>query len=340
MSEIKSFSDYTSKYNSNVDYSALFGGTSDSSSVGNTNMLSDYAAIKNGSYGKLMKAYYAKQDAEKLSGKGDTSQKLALMKTSADSLKKSADALNDASLWEKKKIKKKDVKTGEETEVEDYDWDAIAKKVKSFIDDYNDVVKEAGESNTKDVLRNASWMTGMTDKTSHLLSKIGITIGKGNKLELDKDELKMKNRKADTLEEISEKLEMFHNYENEIAAANQEYNNSQMFHVMDEAERTWRKKIAEAAERNKPKTEEERKEEMVDEALGTEENKGMMSEIMDELSETTEEMTEQMTEKTVENMEELPDEVLQEQLATDSLEAAEMVQTDTIKRYVPIDIRV
>jgi len=34
-------------------------------------------------------------------------------------------------------------------------------------------------------------------------------------------------------------------------------------------------------------------------------------------------MTEQMTEKTVENMEELPDEVLQEQLATDSLEAAE-----------------
>ena len=79
MSEIKSFSDYTSKYNSNVDFSALFSGTSDSSSVGNTNMLSDYAAIKNGSYGKLMKAYYAKQDAEKLSGKGDTSQKLTLM---------------------------------------------------------------------------------------------------------------------------------------------------------------------------------------------------------------------------------------------------------------------
>ena len=61
MSEIKSFSDYTSKYNSNVDFSALFSGTSDSSSVGNTNMLSDYAAIKNGSYGKLMKAYYSKQ---------------------------------------------------------------------------------------------------------------------------------------------------------------------------------------------------------------------------------------------------------------------------------------
>ena len=148
----------------------------------------------------------------------------------------------------------------------------------------------------------------------------------------------LKSRKADTLEEEG-LIVTVHGKGSFIAAANQEYNNSQMFHVMDEAEE-YGEKIAEAAERNKPKTEEERKEEMVDEALGTEENKGMMSEIMDELSETTEEMTEQMTEKTVENMEELPDEVLQEQLATDSLEAAEMVQTDTIKRYVPIDIRV
>ena len=88
------------------------------------------------------------------------------------------------------KAKKKDEKTGEEIEVEDYDWDKITKAVKSFVEDYNDVVKEAGESNTKDVLRNASWMTGMTDKNSNMLAKIGITIGKGNKLELDEDALK------------------------------------------------------------------------------------------------------------------------------------------------------
>ena len=98
--------------------------------------------------------------------------------------------MNDSSLWEKKKIKKKDEKTGEEIEAEDYDWDKITKAVKSFVEDYNDVVKKAGESNTKDVLRNASWMTGMTDKNSNMLAKIGITIGKGNKLELDEDALK------------------------------------------------------------------------------------------------------------------------------------------------------
>mgnify|MGYP003391490381 CR=1 FL=1 len=121
MSEINSFSDYASKYNTNVDYSFLFGGTPAPSASGSFS-LSDYAAIKNGSYGKLLKAYYAKQDAEKVASGGETVQKATMMKTGADALKKSADALNNDELWEKKKIKKKDEKTGEEIEVEDYDW--------------------------------------------------------------------------------------------------------------------------------------------------------------------------------------------------------------------------
>jgi len=194
MSEINSFSDYTGKYNTNFNYSALFDGgvPSMESGVGSIN-LSDYAMIKNGSYGKLMKAYCAKQDADKLSQTGDTSKKLTLMRSSADSLKKSADALNNDALWEKKKIKKKDEATGEETEVEDYDWNAITKAVKSFIDDYNSVVEETGSSDTKNVLRNAVWMTNMTDQAENLLSKVGITVGKGNKLELDEDALKKSN---------------------------------------------------------------------------------------------------------------------------------------------------
>lgn len=190
MSEIKSFNDYASKYNTNMDYSVLFGGTTGAETSGTSFSLSDYASIKNGSYGKLLKAYYAKQDAEKLADRGDSSQKLTMMKTGADSLKKSADALDNASLWEKKKVTKKDEATGEEIEVEDYDWDTITKSVKSFIEDYNGVVEDAGASDTKDVLRNAAWMTNMTDKNSSMLAKVGITIGKGNKLKLDEETLK------------------------------------------------------------------------------------------------------------------------------------------------------
>ena len=185
------FNDYVNymNYDSGYDVSALLGGTSNAAG----NIISDYASIKNGSYGKLMKAYYAKQDAEKAALSGDSRQKLTLMRSNADSLKKSADALNNSSLWEKKKFKKKDEETGEEIEVEDYDWDVITKAVKSFVEDYNAVVGQAGESDTKNILRNASWMTGITESTQKLLSAVGINIGKGNKLELDEDALKEAN---------------------------------------------------------------------------------------------------------------------------------------------------
>lgn len=193
MSEINSFSDYASRYNTNMDFSTLFGGGAPyiDNSMGGVNV-SDYAMIKNGSYGKLMKAYYAKQDADKLSQTGDSSKTLTLMRSSADSLKKSAEALGNASLYEKKKFNKKDEETGEETEVWDYDWDAITKAVKAFVDDYNAVVEQAGNSETRDVLRNAAWMTGITEKTGNLLSKVGITVGKGNKLKFDEEALKKK----------------------------------------------------------------------------------------------------------------------------------------------------
>ena len=179
------FNDYTN-YDTGYDFSALLGGTANSSG----SLLSDYASLKNGSYGKLMKAYYEQQNAEKASLSGDTPQKLTLMRSGADALKKSADALNDASLWEKKKFKEIDEETGEEIEVEDYDWDNITKKVKSFIDNYNSLVDKMGSSDTKNLLRNAAWMTNITDKAKNLLSKAGITIGRGNKLELDEDALK------------------------------------------------------------------------------------------------------------------------------------------------------
>ncbi len=216
MSEINSFSDYASRYNTNMDYSTLFGGGAPyiDNSMDGINV-SDYAMIKNGSYGKLMKAYYAKQDADKLSQFGDSSKTLTLMRSSADSLKKSAVALGGASLYEKKKFRKKDEETGEEIEVEDYDWDAITKAVKTFVDDYNSVVEQAGNSETKNVLRNAAWMTSITEKTGNLLSKAGITIGKGNKLEFDEEALKKKTMLGESgieLDNISTLKSLFTGY--------------------------------------------------------------------------------------------------------------------------------
>lgn len=110
MSTINNFSDYTSQYNTNQDYSSLFSGMQGGTTT-NSFSLSDYATIKNGSYKKLLKAYYNKQDTDKTSSdskKVSEDKKSKMIKDSADTLKKAADALNDKSLWEKKKIKKTD----------------------------------------------------------------------------------------------------------------------------------------------------------------------------------------------------------------------------------------
>ena len=51
--------------------------------------LSDYMSIKNGSYGKLLKAYYKKQDAGTAESVEEEKKQLSLLKTKADNLKNS-----------------------------------------------------------------------------------------------------------------------------------------------------------------------------------------------------------------------------------------------------------
>lgn len=138
---------------------------------------------------------------------------------------------------------------------------------------------------------------------------------------LENQKNNLKNMKGDSLEEISRKLEMLHSYEDQIAAAKEEYNNSQMFHVLEEAKERG-EQIAKAAEKYAPKTPEERLEELVEEARGTEESKGMLTETMEELAEMTEEIMEEMTEELTELTEELPQEELSEQLSEELTEEA------------------
>ena len=139
----------------------------------------------------------------------------------------------------------------------------------------------------------------------------------------------LKNMQCDSIEEIARKLEMFHSYEDQIAAVKKQYNNEQMFHTMDEA-RERGEQIAELAEDYAPKTEEERKEEMVEEALGIEE-KGGLAESMEAVQEITEEMVEELE---TENME-----VLDETMAAESevLTETGVLPLEEIK-YKRIDI--
>ncbi len=121
----------------------------------------------------------------------------------------------------------------------------------------------------------------------------------------------LKNMECGSAEEIAEKLDMFHTYEDEIAAAKMAYNHEQMFHLMDEA-RERGEKIAEAVEKMEPKTPEERREELAEEALGTEDGDGMLEEVLEEAEEILEEIQEEVLEETAEaSGEDVPEETME-----------------------------
>lgn len=134
---------------------------------------------------------------------------------------------------------------------------------------------------------------GMLKSTREKLARQGERDSKIAFFEQQKENLK--NIRADDLEGISRKLDMLHSYEDQITAARISYNQEQMKHMMDEAEERG-EKMAEAAEKMEPKTPEERQKEMVDEALGIDENKSEIMESMEDLAEVAEDITEELTE--------------------------------------------
>ena len=149
----------------------------------------------------------------------------------------------------------------------------------------------------------------------------------------------LKYMKADSIEDISRKLDLLHGYDDQITAAKAEYNNSQMFHILDEA-RERAEKIAEEAEKYAPKTPEERLEDMIEEATGVDKDAGMLADAMDELAESTEEMTEKTAEELDELSEEL-EEIENVDQAQAEVETASKVSTsDLLEKYKRIDYRI
>lgn len=177
----------------------LFSGLSTSSKTsnyaGSTNILSDYYSIKNGSYKKLLTAYYdkfgedSKIDANSsTSTSADSTAKLSQAKSASGDLQESATNLlakGSTSLFKEAETKddKGNVTTG-------YNMDKIYDGIKSFADNYNKTLDVAGKSNVDSISRSASSMVSTTKSNSNLLKSVGITINNDNTLSVDKDKLK------------------------------------------------------------------------------------------------------------------------------------------------------
>ena len=129
----------------------------------------------------------------------------------------------------------------------------------------------------------------------------------------------LKNIQSEAIEDIKKKLQMIEDYDNQIAAVKAEYNHEQVFHMLDEAWETG-EKIAEAAEKAAPKTPEERKEELIEEATGVEKSDGLLADVMDEFEDIADEM-----EEMEESIEEMEDNLEEMDENMESVEAAENI---------------
>lgn len=169
--------------------SSLFGGFGVGSGFGSINF-SDYAAIRNGSYRRMLKTYYAQQKntqterndrtaaRNKTAGWDDYNDSTGLkrMRTEASSLKSAAEACGKSDLW-----KSTDGK---------YNTDKITSAIKDFAKKYNNTLEQEEKVSSKDVSRQTGFMKSMTNTMSDALSKVGVTVGSDGKLSVDEEKLK------------------------------------------------------------------------------------------------------------------------------------------------------
>lgn len=172
--------------------STLFSSLGKSDST--TSMLADYSSIRNGSYGKLLKAYYGQKstsntDKTTSSSKNttdktlststakDSTKTLSTIEKSSEALKESADTLLKTGA---KSIFKKN-SSGE------YDKDKIYDTVKQFVSDYNDILDATETTKTKNIASQATSLITTSQSYAKSFEDIGISIEKDGTMSIDKD---------------------------------------------------------------------------------------------------------------------------------------------------------
>lgn len=188
-----------------TDVSWLFSSLgSGAGNVAASNFLSDYASIKNGSYRKLMKAYYGsgasdsaksvaneslKRYSSRTAHTAEETKAYNKVQTTSDALKESADALlttGSKSVFNKKDVTAKD-ENGVETTTKEYDKGAIYNAVNGFVTNYNSVIQAADKVDSSNISRRTANMMNTTTSNLKSLLSVGISVNKDGTLALDKD---------------------------------------------------------------------------------------------------------------------------------------------------------
>ena len=167
-------------------FSGLFGNDTTNSDTGIWNIyrsLGDYNTIKSGSYRKLLNAYYREEDVEgnRTQSLSDSNKTNTAAKKEFTQIKQTTDELqSSASVLLKK---------GEGAVYDKNDRTELISSVKSFVNDYNNVIKKAGDSSDERVLAKTLSMVNNTKAYSNSLEQIGITVKEDNTLALNSEKL-------------------------------------------------------------------------------------------------------------------------------------------------------
>ncbi|MCM1216928.1 MAG: hypothetical protein NC331_14985 [Lachnospiraceae bacterium] len=180
------------------------------SSMGGSNFLTDYASIKNGSYGRLMKSYYssAKSSATGSSSSStgtsnvlekileekrnpkvskDTQESNAKLTTGLSSLQTTVAAMQSSKTYT-------DTTNGQSAE------DKAVSAVKTYVEQYNDVVTAAKGSTLTNKTAYVANMMSATAAKADKLAEIGVTVDSNGTLMLN--EAKLKEAGASKVQEL------------------------------------------------------------------------------------------------------------------------------------------
>ena len=185
----------------NQDYSYLFQGLSSSgSSYGNLNFLSDYAAIKNGSYGRLMKTYYGSASSSSSTSYGTRTNtnnvldKIFEEKRNPTVSKEAQEANSNltsgiASLKNTVATLQKD-STYTASKDGTSAADKVVSAIKNYVSQYNDVVNTAKNSTLTSKTSHVAGMMKSSEANAEKLAEIGITVNRDGTLQLNESKLK------------------------------------------------------------------------------------------------------------------------------------------------------
>lgn len=185
---------------SRQDYSYLFQSLSSSGGMGNLNFLSDYASIKNGSYGKLMKAYYGTGSSSSATSGGTNRSSYNILekldqekrtpRVSKDVQEANSSLTSGLSTLKNSIATLQNEDTYTNTDNGKSAADKVVSAVKSFVTDYNKVVTAAKGSTLTSQTAYVTNMMSATSANADRLAEIGIKVNAKDTLDLNEAKLK------------------------------------------------------------------------------------------------------------------------------------------------------